>query len=86
MIAQRFRVGEDVRTQAVVNPGHTRLPNYLAGKVGTIVAVCGAFPLADERARGIRDAPSQPVYSVRFDYDRHHVIADLWESYLEPVQ
>ncbi len=84
MTAVRFVPGQHVRTSAVPRAGHTRLPSYLAGRGGTVVAVCGTFPLADERANGNRDAAPQPVYSVRFEYGDHHVTADLWECYLEP--
>jgi nitrile hydratase len=67
-----------------VADGHTRLPQYLAGRPGTVIAVCGDFPLADESARGIRDATIERVYSIRFDAaEGHQVIADLWDSYLE---
>lgn len=70
----------------MVARGHTRLPQYLAGRVGTIVAFDGTFPLPDERALGAQRSAPQPVYAVRFECNGHHVTADLWEAYLETSQ
>ncbi len=93
MTARRFHIGDTVRTRAHGNGGHTRIPRYLRGRRGRIVALAGSFPLADDRARGVRDAQCTAVYSVRFDAvevwgpecDANVTIAaDLWESYLEP--
>ena len=86
MSAHRFEVGAQVRTRSVVALGHTRLPRYLAGRTGTVVAIGGDFLLADERARGVQNSAPQPVYSVKFDYNDHHVVADLWEAYLEDAR
>ena len=89
-----FQCGDIVRTRSIEPLGHTRLPGYLRGKRGRIIAVAGTFPLADECARGIRDAAKEMVYSVRFNacdvweenvYD-FTITADLWESYLESIR
>jgi nitrile hydratase subunit beta len=78
-------------TTIVANPSeHTRLPRYLRGKPGIVVAVRGAFPLADLRAQGIASEPEM-LYTVCFDAadvwgldaePNETLLADLWESYL----
>jgi nitrile hydratase len=87
----RFAVGDAVRTREAAREGHTRLPRYLEQRRGHVVAVHGAYPLADERARGISSAP-RSLYSVLFDgadvwgdaaQGKTTIVADLWEDYLE---
>ena len=87
-MADRFAPGDRVRTRALDPAGHTRLPRYARGAVGTVVEPAGRHPLADDRARGLRPDP-QAVYHVRFaavdlfgDGD-HSVTVELWEDYLE---
>ena len=73
--------------------GHTRLPRYLRGHAGEIVAVHGAHVFPDSHAHGKGEDPRW-LYAVRFEArdlwgedrpagDRVH--ADLWEPYLEPA-
>jgi len=85
-----FAAGDRVTTILANPPGHTRLPAYLRGKPGIVVAERGAFPLADLRAAGC-DAPPEALYTVGFagadvwgvDAEAGTTIyADLWESYL----
>lgn len=91
-MSERYRPGDRVQVHAVDPPGHTRVPRYARGAVGTIVEPQGSYPLADERARGERDVTPQPVYTVRFaardlwGAGDHAVTVDLWESYLSPVE
>jgi len=76
------------------NPaGHNRLPRYMRGKRGRIVAVRGLCPLADLRAEGRGDVAVM-LYTVAFDAaelwgvdaELHETVhADLWESYLAPA-
>ena len=88
----RFAVGDAVRTSGDNPPGHNRLPRYLRAKRGRIVAVRGAYPLADLRALGRSPAP-ETLYTVAFaaaeiwegDAETNQTLhADLWESYLVP--
>jgi hypothetical protein len=90
----RFAPGDRVRTRALDPDRHTRLPRYARGCTGRIVAVTGAWPLADDVARR-RTEPDveprvEPVYTVAFAARElwgegdHEVTLDLWESYLEP--
>jgi nitrile hydratase len=90
-MTDRFAPGDRVRTRTVDPAGHTRLPRYARGAVGTVVEPAGRHPLADERARG-RSTPPQAVYHVRFaardlfgDGD-HTVTVELWEDYLTPEE
>ncbi len=79
----RFAPGDRVRMRALHPGGHTRLPGYLAGRSGEILRISGYFPVADERALGLRDARIEAVYAVRFAFAEHEVVADLWERYME---
>jgi nitrile hydratase subunit beta len=93
-----FDVGDRVRT-ASYNPnrrvpgGHTRLPGYAMGRVGTVVMLHGNHVLPDSNAHFAGEAP-EPLYAVEFsasdlwDGDAEDtgdcMVLDLWQSYLEP--
>ena len=88
----RFGVGDRVVARVVSPRGHTRLPRYVRGKVGTVEIVHGAFVLPDTNAHLQGERPEY-VYAVRFDAHevwgdrprgRQSIYVDLWESYLEP--
>jgi len=85
----RFAAGARVRTFRHDPPHHTRLPRYARGKRGVVVEAEGRAPLADVNAQGRGEAPVEQVYAVRFEArdlwgeGDHHVVLDLWESYLE---
>lgn len=84
--------GQRVRARLHAAPGHTRLPTYVRGREGTVHALRGHFPFADELAR-TGTATAQALYCVRFhagdlwgeDAGEHDVYLDLFESYLRPV-
>ena len=90
----RFRVGQRVQARTINPVGHTRLPRYLRGKLGTVDRLWGVEPLWDTDTRGVRvDKKPQPVYSVRFTarelwgeqaHQRDSIYVDMWEDYLEP--
>ncbi len=89
----RFAAGDRVRARNVHPRGHTRLPRYLRGHEGTIDRVHGAHVFPDTNAAGAGEQP-QFVYSVKFDgravwgpdaEPGLEVMADCWESYLEPL-
>jgi hypothetical protein len=93
-VSPRFAVGDVVQTRATNPEGHTRLPEYLCGRAGTIAKVHGLVPLADDRARGAsaQSATRETLYTVVFQASdvwrdhadkAHSVSADLWDSYLE---
>ena len=89
----RFRTGERVRARNMHPRGHTRLPRYVRGHVGTIKHVYGAHVFPDSSAAGLGEAP-QWLYNVRFtgselwgnDADPAVTVSvDAWENYLEPI-
>lgn len=89
-MAERFRIGDTVRTRQADPSHHTRLPRYARGAAGTIIDLLGRHPLPDRRARGLPAEP-EPVYAVRFAATElfgtgdHTVTISLWESYLLPA-
>jgi nitrile hydratase len=94
----RFTSGDRVRTRlpaanAFVPGGHTRLPAYAAGQVGTIILGHGAHVFPDTNAHGLGERP-EPLYTVAFaaadlwgraEAEGDEVTLDLWQSYLEPA-
>ncbi|AUH64547.1 nitrile hydratase subunit beta [Paracoccus zhejiangensis] len=89
--APRFAIGDLVRTRNLQPKGHTRLPGYVRGHVGTIIAAHGGFILPDANAHGRGEAPEH-LYTVRFEgadlwgdeaEPGSEVMIDAWESYLE---
>nr|WP_252731205.1 nitrile hydratase subunit beta [Lentibacter algarum] len=94
--AAAFAVGDRVRTATYshnknVAGGHTRLPSYAAGRVGTVVMLHGAHVFPDSNAHGLGEAP-EPLYAVEFsaadlwegdaESAADSMVLDLWQSYL----
>ena len=88
-----FSVGNRVRARNIHPKGHTRLPRYVRGHVGTVTQLHGAHVFPDSNAAGLGEAP-QWLYTVRFagtelwgdDADPTVTVSvDAWESYLEPA-
>lgn len=93
--APAHAVGDRVRARRPddgVDGGHTRLPEYVLGHVGTVEVVNGSWVYPDSHAHGRGEQPMW-VYAVRFeaadlwpdDGLTHAVHVDLFESYLEPA-
>jgi nitrile hydratase beta subunit len=89
----RFQVGQRVRARNIHPTGHTRLPRYARGKVGTVHLDHGAYVFPDTNAHFLGENP-QHVYSVRFAArelwgeqasPRDAVYIDMWDDYLEPA-
>jgi len=88
----RFAQGNAVRTLEMNPVHHTRLPRYVRGKVGSIVALHGAHVFPDTNAHGLGEQP-QWLYTVRFearelwgaDTSADSVFVNCWEPYLESV-
>jgi len=89
----RFALGESVRTALTSVSGHTRLPAYARGRVGTVAGIQGGWVLPDTNAHGRGEHP-QHLYSVRFEgaelwgseaEPRQALYLDLFESYLTPA-
>ena len=92
---QSYQVGDAVRVRDEHVPGHVRMPGYIRGKAGVVVAVSPPYPYPDAHAHGVQ-ADDEPTYDVRFRSE------DLWpdaqgraesalihacvfESYLDPL-
>jgi nitrile hydratase subunit beta len=92
-VLPRFQVGQRVRARNMHPTGHTRLPRYARGKLGTIARDRGVFVFPDTNAHFLGEKP-QHVYSVRFtarelwgEQAAPHdaVYIDMWADYLEPI-
>ncbi len=89
----RFAVGDRVLTRSAPVDHHTRLPAYVAGRVGTVERLHGAHVFPDTNSRGLGEQP-QWLYTVVFDaadlWDDaapgQRVSVDAWESYLSTVE
>lgn len=88
----RFKVGEQVRAKDMHPAGHTRLPRYVRGRVGTVERLQPAAVLPDTNAHFIGEN-AQHCYQVAFsstdlwgsDAEPFVLHIDLFESYLEPA-
>ena len=93
---KKFNLGEtvSVRTEnsnTKVEKGHTRLPDYVKGRSGKVIAYHGSHVLPDANAHFLGESP-EALYSVefksqdlwdKFEHIEDSVVVDLWESYLE---
>jgi nitrile hydratase len=88
-----FKRGQRVRARNIHPTGHTRLPRYARGKLGTIVEDRGVFVFPDTNAEFLGEKP-QHLYSVRFTARelwgdrasrRDSIYLDMWDDYLERV-
>lgn len=86
----RFSAGDRVVAANLSPIGHTRLPRYARGRVGTIQKCYGSFVFPDTVAHGLGETP-QHLFSVRFDAaelwgqsasPKHSVYLDLWDDYI----
>lgn len=86
----RFKVGQQVRAKDMHPTGHTRLPRYVRGRVGTIERIQPAAVLPDTNAHFLGEN-AQHCYQVAFDAkdlwgaDAEDFVLhiDLFDSYLE---
>lgn len=87
----QFAPGDRVVTKLHGQPGHTRLPAYVRGKIGEVVAVHGGWVYPDRNAHGGGDA-AEYLYTVEFtaaglwgptaEAEDDAVCIDLFEPYL----
>ena len=92
-VLARFQLGQRVRARNMHPTGHTRLPRYARGKLGTIDRDHGVFVFPDTNAHFLGEKP-QHVYSVRFAARElwgeqaapgDAVYLAMWDDYLEPA-
>lgn len=88
---RRFRPGDHVVVRPDDPPGHTRVPGYLRGRPGRVVALRPACVWPDRNAHGGGEEP-QWLYAVRFAGEDlwgadaeagTSVIVDLFEPHLD---
>lgn len=86
-----FHAGQRVRARNLNPVGHTRLPRYVRGRVGTIERDGDVEELQDSDIQAL-GPKQQHVYTVRFAArelwgdqasPRDYVYVALWEGYLE---
>jgi nitrile hydratase beta subunit len=73
----RFALGDQVRALNIHPSGHTRLPRYVRGRVGTVAMLHGAHVFPDSHAHGRGEDP-QWLYTVCFDG------RELWGAEADP--
>ena len=73
----RFKVGEQVRARDLHPRGHTRLPRYVRGRIGTVERIQPAALLPDTNAHFVAEN-RQHLYQVAFDSQT------LWGGDAEP--
>ncbi|WP_282095392.1 nitrile hydratase subunit beta [Epibacterium ulvae] len=91
---QSFAIGTRVRARSDSPQGHTRVPRYVRGKFGTVLATESVFQHADSVAAGQGRNP-QHCYLVSFsaaelwgssvEQAEDNILLNLAESYLEPM-
>jgi nitrile hydratase len=93
LVPPRFKVGQRVRARNINPTGHTRLPRYARGKLGTVHLDHGVYVFPDTNAHFLGEKP-QHVYSVRFAArelwgdqaaPQDSVYVDMWDDYLDPA-
>ena len=86
----KFTVGDNVVAKHMSHPGHIRLPEYVQGCEGTILASRGTFVFPDASAAGRKEP--QHLYTVRFESNNiwnkesqvsDVILVDLFEPYLK---
>jgi nitrile hydratase beta subunit len=89
----RFKAGDRVRMKNMHPEGHTRLPRYVRGHVGTIECVRGCHVFPDAVVAGRGEEPDW-LYTVVFDGRELwgengdptlKVSVEAWEPYLDPA-
>jgi len=73
-----FVPGDRVRVREDFVAGHVRMPAYIRGKCGLVVAVSPRYPFPDAQAHGV-PAEDEPTYDVRF------AAAELWPGGCDPA-
>jgi nitrile hydratase subunit beta len=89
--AQTFEIGETVRVRNEFVSGHVRMPGYIRGKQGVIVAKSPPYPFPDAAAHNMQ-VTEEPTYDVRFhseelwpgSSDEAFIHVGVFQSYLEP--
>ena len=91
----RFAAGDTVMVRVDHPPGHYRTPDYVKGKTGRVVALCGVFKNPESLGHGGPGIPEKSLYRVEFTqvevWDNYpgpatdKVLVDIYEHWLEPA-
>ena len=90
-VPAKFVAGARVLVRDITTTGHTRVPRYCRGRIGTIDRDHGVYIFPDTYAHGLGKKP-QHCYSVRFTArelwgpeapDTEFIHIDLWDDYLD---
>jgi nitrile hydratase len=93
VIPQTLAVGDKVRVLNNHPLHHTRVPQYIRGRTGRVIADHGVFNFPDTNSQDRGDCP-QHCYTVEFESTEIWgdqadktvtVTVDLWESYMQRV-
>jgi hypothetical protein len=76
--AQSFAIGEHVRVKNEFTSGHTRMPGYIRGKTGVVVAITPSYPFPDAAGHGMAET-WEPTYDVGFRSE------ELWPDSSDPA-
>lgn len=88
-----FSEGDRVRVSLDAPPGHTRLPQYIRGRAGLVLAYQGAHGVPDDSVKNIKSY--EPLYTVVFAIgdlfeDRagspDQINVEIWERFLAPAE
>jgi Nitrile hydratase beta subunit len=93
-LPKRFDLGDTIKVRFMTPAGHTRLPRYARGHVGTVQAHRGVFIFPDTNAHSAGEKP-QHLYNVRFSARElwgdganpaEFIYLDLWDDYIIPAE
>jgi nitrile hydratase len=88
-----FEIGDTVRCRNLHPATHTRMPRYVRGHSGVVIADRGGHVYPDSNALALGENSCR-LYAVRFSAQelwgdtasgKDSVTLDLWEPYLEPA-
>ena len=90
-----YQPGDTVRVRVDSPPGHYRTPDYVKGKTGRVVALCGVFRNPESLGHGGSGLPARPLYTVEFPQtgvwdgytgpESDKVLVDIYEHWLDPA-
>jgi len=84
-----FASGDHVVVSAIAPTGHTRLPQYVRGRIGRVVSYHGAHGVPEDNVKNIKTF--EPLYTVAFAvgdlFDEHQgskdqINVEIWERFL----
>ena len=92
-VKSRFTPGDKIVARNINPISHTRLPQYVRGKRGTVERDHGVFVFPDTNAV-LKGEKPQHVYSVMFTAreiwgpqapEKDKIYIDLWDDYMDPA-